>query len=212
VSFKIFLATLVCFYVLSGVAANATLHDLGRAGETYPVVEPDIVAELKERALHNQPTREEMVQKIKHYQPHNLKQLPAATENRTFLVDMTYTLTTDLFDRDGRLLYPKGYTFNPLDYVSFPGGMVVLDGANSKQLNWFKESPYYENHRAKLLISGGYAYELVQKLKRPVFYLTQKVAERLHLAAVPSVVVQQGKNLQVSEVYVPPIQKGHGDE
>jgi len=175
-------------------------------------VEPDIVAELKERALHNQPTREEMVQKIKHYQPHNLKQLPAATENRTFLVDMTYTLTTDLFDRDGRLLYPKGYTFNPLDYVSFPGGMVVLDGANSKQLNWFKKSPYYENHQAKLLISGGYAYELVQELKRPVFYLTQKVSERLHLAVVPSVVVQQGKNLQVSEVYVPPIQEGHGDE
>jgi conjugal transfer pilus assembly protein TraW len=27
------------------------------------------------------------------------------------------------------VLYPKGYSFNPLDYVSYPGVLVVIDGA-----------------------------------------------------------------------------------
>ena len=30
-------------------------------------------------------------------------------------------------DSEGKVLYPKGYTFNPLNYLSFSGGLVVID-------------------------------------------------------------------------------------
>jgi len=183
-------------------SARAITRDLGTVGATYPVIEPDILAELKARVAGNLPTREELLRRIRTYQPGNLRKLPRATENRKFLVDMTYTLDHDVKDHDGRILYPRGYTFNPLDYVSFPGGMVVIDGSDPVQVGWFRKSPYYDNHRARLLVCGGYAHELVERFKRPVYYLTDTVARRLQLAAVPSVIVQKGKKLLVREIHL----------
>ncbi len=182
--------------------------NLGVAGETYPVVEPDVVAELKEQAAKTKKVSDdEFREQIKSYQPEDLHHLPRATMDRTFLVDMTYTLDRDLLDGDGKVIYPRGFTFNPLDYVSFSGGMLVIDGDDPTQVKWFTKTPYANNHRIRLLLSGGYAYKLIEELKRSVFYLTDEIADRLQLAAVPSLVIQQDKKLLVREFLVP--EEGH---
>ncbi len=59
---------------------------------------------------------------------------------------------------------------------------------------------YFKNHRAILLLSGGYAAEVKQELKRPVYYLTRDIAAQLQLKAAPSVVVEQDNKLTVREV------------
>lgn len=177
--------------------AFGVIKNLGTVGETYPIIEPDIIAELKENAVQHQLSREEIVQRIRTYRPHNLQHLPRAGEDKTTLVDMTYTLDRDLLDGDGKVLYPKGFTFNPLDYVPFTGGMVVLDATDPKQMKWFKNSPYFDNHLARLFITGGSAQDLVNAFKRPVFYLTEPIATRLKIEAVPAVVVPRGKNMVV---------------
>ena len=128
--------------------------------------------------------------------------LPQAIEDRTFFVDMSYTLDRDLVDGDGKVIYPKGFTFNPLDYVSFPGGLLVIDGDDPSQIKWFTETPYAENHQVRLLLAGGYASQLTKRFKRSVFYLVDEIAERLQLAAVPSLVIQKGNMLQVQEFLV----------
>lgn len=207
----VYLTTLL-FIILAGSPVLAVTKDLGVTGETYPVVEPDILAEIKKYDRQHQPTKEEILQKVKTYQPPNLQPLPRAAQDRTFLADMTYTFKKDIVDGKGNILYPRGYTFNPLDYYSFHGGMVVIDGSDPDQLKWFEKSPYFNNHQAELLLSGGYAYDLVQQYKRPVFYLTKIIAKRLQLTVVPSVIVQQGKKLQVREVYIPPQVKGAAHE
>ena len=56
-----------------------------------------------------------------------------ARKERTFLVDMTYTLDRDIADEKGNVVYPKGYTFNPLDYITYPGTLVILDGNSPTQ-------------------------------------------------------------------------------
>jgi hypothetical protein len=61
----------------------------------------------------------------------------------------------------------------------------------------------------RLLLSDGYAYELINQFKRSVFYLTDEIADRLHLSAVPSLVIQKGDRLQVREFLVP---EGEHDE
>ncbi len=204
----VYLTTLFIILVGSPVfAAVQDLQDLGVTGETYPVVEPDILVQLRADARQHQPTREEILQKVKTYQPHNLQPLSRASRDRTFPVDMTYTFKKDIVDVKGNIIYPRGYTFNPLDYYTFHGGMVVIDGSDPDQVKWFEKSPYFNNHQARLLLSGGYAYDLVKQYKRPVFYLTDIIARRLQLAAVPAVIVQQGKKLQVREVYIPPVSR-----
>jgi len=176
-------------------AAHPRLEPVGK---TYPIVEQDITKELQQKAttidldaLFNTHNR---------YQPGNLHLLPRASSDRMFTVDLTHTLDHDIKDSQGNLLYPQGFSFNPLRYAGLGGGLVVIDGSDPEQIQWFKGSPYFQNHRAILLLSGGYANELKQALQRPVYYLTHDIAARLQLKAVPSVVVEQDNKLTVREV------------
>ena len=202
--------SLLTFVVLVGGPASGAIKNLGVVGETYPVVEPDVVAELKEEAAKkNRFGDNEFLERMKTYQPEDIHHLPRVIMDRTFLVDMTYTIDRDLLDGDGEVIYPRGFTFNPLDYVSFSGGMLIIDSSDLSQLKWFKETPYADNYRVRLLLSDGYAYKLIEQLKRPVFYLTDEIAGRLQLSAVPSLVIQKDDKLQVRELLVP--EEGHDE-
>ena len=176
-------------------AAHTRLETVGK---TYPIVEQDIREEFKQKAtgidldaLFNTHNR---------YQPANLHTLPRAASDWVFTVDLTHTLDHDIKDSQGNLLYPQGFSFNPLQYAGLSGGLVVIDGSDPEQVEWFKGSPYFQNHRGVLLLSGGYANELKQALQRPVYYLTHDIAARLQLKAAPSVVVEQDNKLTVREV------------
>lgn len=178
----------------------SALTDLGRVGEVYPVIEPDIRTEMQqEAALHWAEQRKAYQERLRTYQPDDLQPLPRARKDRTFLVDMSYTLDHDMKDQTGKVLYPRGFCFNPLEYMHLSIGLVVIDGSDPRQVRWFEESPYKDNHQVKLLISGGYAQDLILRLQRPVYYLSKKIAKRLQLTAVPCVTVQQGKQMQVTE-------------
>jgi conjugal transfer pilus assembly protein TraW len=201
---------ILIFVVLVSGPASGAIKDLGVVGKSYPVVEPDVVAELKEEAARkNRFGDDAFLERMKTYQPEDIHNLPRATMDRTFLVDMTYTLDRDLLDGDGKVIYPRGFTFNPLDYVSFSGGMLVIDGNDPVQVKWFKETPYADNHQVRLLLSDGYAYELIKQLKRSVFYLTDEIAGRMQLSAVPALIIQKGDRLQVREFLLP---EGKHDE
>jgi len=202
VSCNLFPVAVLTVLLIAVSSARATVfHDLGIVGETYPVQEPDVIAETRRNAAMKKDNT--MLERMKTYRPARLHTLPRATADRTFLVDMTYTLDRDLMDADGKVIYPRGFTFNPLDYIPFSGNLVVIDGQDASQVTWLQASPYFENHRARLLLSDGHAPELIETLRHPVFYLTDDIAERLKLRAVPSVVVQKDGKLQVREFYVP---------
>ena len=196
-------------FVITGLLAPACIGEaqaevttnLGTVGTTYPIIEPDVVEQLKERAIHRSTSEQrQLLGQLQKYQPTNMHPLPRATANRSFPVDMTYTLEHDLRDGKGKIIYPKGFTFNLLDYVPFSEGLVIIDGDDPEQVEWFCKSPYARNHRARLLITGGYAYELSRQLQRAVYYLTDVMAKRLQLAAVPAVVVREGDKLWVREI------------
>ena len=176
-------------------AAHTRLEPVGR---TYPIGEQDIREEFKQKAT--QIDLDALFNTHNRYQPANLHPLPRAANDRVFAVDLTHTLDHDIKDSQGNLLYPQGFSFDPLQYVGLSGGLVVIDGSDPEQVEWFKGSPYFQNHRAILLLSGGYAAELKQELKRPVYYLTHDIAARLQLTAAPSVAVEQGNKLTIREV------------
>lgn len=176
-------------------AAHTRLEPVGR---TYSIVEQDIREEFKQKVTGID--IEALLNTHNRYQPANLHPLPRAASDRVFTVDLTHTLEHDIKDSQGNLLYPQGFTFNPLHYARLSGGLVVIDGSDPEQVEWFKGSPYFQNHRAVLLLSGGYAAPLKQELQRPVYYLTDDIAARLQLKAAPSVVVEQASKLTVREV------------
>ncbi|MGB3222838.1 MAG: hypothetical protein WBB23_08550 [Desulforhopalus sp.] len=201
---KISLLFPTIFIVFGACPVFGVVTNLGVVGEVYQVVEPDIAVELRQQAIEkNQIDEDEFLERVKTYQPEDLHHLPRATEDRTFLVDTTYTLDQELVDGNGKVIYPRGFTFNPLDYVSFPGGLLVIDWDDPSQIKWFRKTPYATDHRVRLLLAGGYAYKAIEQLKRSVFYLTDEIAERLQLVAAPSLILQKDNILQVHEILVP---------
>ena len=180
---------------------------LGTVGHVYPVVEPNALAEIQEAAARvdweKAIDQQKKLAMIKNFRPSDLHPLPVSKEDRSFLVDMTYTLDTDIPDGKGGVLYPKSFSFNPLEYVSLTSILVVINAGDRRQVDWFKTSLYADDYRTRLILSGGDYYDLSEELDRPVFYLMDTVARRLHLATVPSVIRQQDNMLLVREVMLP---------
>ena len=179
-------------------ARAGEIVQLEPVGPTSPVIETDLVDELRQRV--RLIDMEQVRQTQERYQPANLHALPRAEKDTTTRVDLTHTLEQDLVDAQGTILYPRGFTFNPLRYVSLSGALVVIDGSDPEQVAWFKGSPYGSNRRALLLLSGGLAAPLRDELRRPVAYLTGDIARRLQVRAVPSVVIEQDNQLVIREV------------
>jgi len=186
------------FLVQAGVCA-----DLGSIGATYPIAERDALAEIEERASAVDwgkafdPKR--MREKIGNYRPGGMEVLPAAKKDRVFQVDVSWTLDFDIPDGRGGILYPRGFSFNPLAYVFLPNILVVIDGDDARQIEWFKASSHAKDHRVMLLLCGGSYTRVMEKLKRPAFYADARIVKRFQLKAVPAVIVQKGAVMEVRE-------------
>jgi conjugal transfer pilus assembly protein TraW len=198
---RVFLSLLIVALPLSGYA-----KDLGAIGTTYPVLERDALEEIEERArqvdwgkLFNAEKNE---QKVKSYKPKDLVRLPRATRDRVRMVDISYTLDFDIPDGKGNILYPKGFTFNPLDYIVYPRTIVVINGSDRKQVEWFKKSSYLKNLNTVLWITDGSYYDLATELGMAVYYANAMIVERFNLMSVPCIIVQKKNLLEVTEVDV----------
>lgn len=180
--------------------------DLGTFGAVYPIAEPDSLSELKEKAAKvdwkRHLDREKLTRKVRSFMPKDLKRLPAARRDRAFLSDLSYSLDVDIPDGKGGILYPKGYTFNPLDYIRFQRTIVVINGKDRRQVEWFRNSPWFKDVNAMLLLTDGSYFPLGDRLRRPVFYANSLIVGRLGLKAVPSVAQQKGRYLEVREYAV----------
>jgi conjugal transfer pilus assembly protein TraW len=194
------------------VASTAVARDLGTFGAVYDIVEKDALKELEEKArsvdFSKAMDRNALVRRARDFTPEEVKEtrmIGPARKDRTFLVDMTYTLERDIKDDKGNTVYPSGFAFNPLSYLAYPRALVILNGKRPEQIRWFKESPYAKDAQVTLLLTDGSYSELSVPLNRPVFYANAKLIEAFRIQAVPSVVRQSGPYVEVKEVFVPPI-------
>ena len=204
-----FFSALALFVLVLSSPGYAAIHDLGIFGRTYPILEKDAVEELKSRAAAVDWGKvfnpEKMGKAIRDYKP-DTRDLPTTLESRNRLVDISYSLEIDIPDGKGGVLYPRGYTFNPLAYVKFSKTLVVINGDDPIQVEWFLTTDYAEAFDTVLLITDGSYFDLAQKLKRQVFYATARIIDRLQLRAVPTVARQSGTYMEISEIALPQIQ------
>ncbi len=194
------------FFLVFGSTAYAVIARIGTFGRTYPILEPDALKEFETRAaqvdwskVFNKKTYEKA---IENYHP-DLVHLPRTQKKATRLVNMTYTLPFDIPDGKGGILYPRGYTFNPLNYIKFSQTLVVINGNDPEQVKWFKHSRYADDYNVMLLLSEGAYYHLEHKLGQPVYYASTDIVRRFQLRSVPCIVRQNGKHMEVKEIVVP---------
>lgn len=162
-------------------------------GRTWPIAEPDAMAEIEARAARQPVDMARNFGPRANWSAMQAASLGIATHARTRSVVPFYTLDFDIKLPDGTLLYPKGYTFNPLTYVSLPQRLVIV---HPQDLGWAIRTARPGDF---ILLTAGDALALGEKVGRPLFILEERVKERLGLTVAPVIVAQQGQKLILTE-------------
>lgn len=161
-------------------------------GKTYPIIEPDALAEIEAR-VERTPFDPKAFGDESDWTALQSPVLPAATEHAIRRVIPFFSLGFDIPDKDGNILYPAGYTFNPLEYLRLPSRLIIV-GEN--QLEWGLGQA---NPGDMVIMSGGNALAAQRERNVSVFKLEDQVRERLDLRVVPSIVEQDGTVFIVEE-------------
>lgn len=182
---------------------------LGSVGQVYEIAEGDALKEMQQKAAQIDWEKyfSKAGEKASSYRPEQQVSLPRALQAETRLVDVSYTLETDVPLPDGSGVYPKGYVINPLEMVQFPETMVVLNGSDRDQVNWFKKSKYSTDPSVFVIITDGDFADLERELKRPIYFATSQIVEKFDIRVIPSVAKQSGKKMEIAEIDITPKKK-----
>ncbi len=206
------LAALAGWPVVSAVRAA----DHGQMGETFPIIETDLLATIETRLrtleanggierLQNQ-MREQAVASVRRPKP--VEGLTPATARREWIYDPSMVLEDDIVDAKGNLIAPRGTRVNPLDHVALGQDLVFVDGSDAAQIDWAVRT--YSAPRAKVIFVAGSPFDAMKPYQRRYWFdqggqLTARFGIRHTPAVVTGAPVSSGvKALKVSEVPLAP--------
>jgi conjugal transfer pilus assembly protein TraW len=167
-------------------------------GKTYPIIEPDALAEIEARVQRSSWNGAALFGDPASWSATKSALLVPALKNRTRHVAPTYTLTLDIPDarqgQEGKILYPKGYQFNPLDYVKMPGRLIVVPDS---LIAWGRGQLRPGD---MLLLTGGNIVQQINAYRDAIYLLEPKIKERFQLSHAPVIVSQDGNRLRLDEI------------
>lgn len=192
-------ASIAALIVGSLLLASAARADTSTIGRTWPIAEPDAMAEIEARAARQPANIREKFGPRSAWSALKGATLATARENRVRNVVPFHTLDTEIRLPDGKLLYPKGFTFNPLTYVSLPQRLVIV---HPRDLGWALKTATLTDW---IILTGGGdprddALSLGERHGRALFMLEERVKDRLGLTVAPVIVRQVGQKLELTEV------------
>ena len=151
----------------------------------YPIAEPDLLQELenqKSRFIsYLQRERERIKEEVLSLKGE--KTIPAK-KSFSYEIDPTYCLEKDIYTLQNnrwKVLYPKGYCFNPIFFVPDPPPIFVFNACNEKEREKVKELT--KNLKDYILVSSGCPLKKLKNLKfeRPVYLLTSELQKKLKI-------------------------------
>ncbi|WP_373441123.1 conjugal transfer protein TraW [Sphingobium sp. Z007] len=169
-----------------------------KIGRVWPIAEPDALSEIEGRAA-QVPDMKSAFGPRQNWSAMKAATLGIAHVDRNRTVVPFYTLDQDIRLADGKLLYAKGYSFNPLAYVSLPQRLIVV---HPRDLAWALRTARPADF---ILLAAGTpgdadAITLGERHGRALFLLEERVKVRLGLTVAPVFVAQAGQKLVLTEV------------
>ena len=188
-------AMIVGAMILAG-SARAETSTIGR---TWPIAEPDAMAEIEAAAAKQPADIAPRFGPRSQWSALKAAPLGVAEKDRVRSVVPFYTIDQEIRLPDGKLLYPKGFTFNPLTYVSLPQRLIIV---HPRDLGWALKTAALTDWI--ILTADGDAKDdalsLGEKHGRALFILEERVKERLGLTVAPVIVRQSGQKFELTEV------------
>ena len=203
-------AMLVAAGVVACVA-SASAEDLGVRGATWPVAEPDLLAEIEARlvgmersgelARFEDEARERARRKLA--APDAVPGIAPAREERSRLFDPGITVARDIRTADGALIAAAGTRVNPLERVTLVRDLLFVDGRRPGEIAWALTREEESGRPAKIVLLAGRPLELMRRYRRSFFFdQGGRLAARLGLRFTPSLVEPAGSRLRITEIPV----------
>lgn len=194
--------------LLLGSSAKANAEDLGIYGQTYAIIEPDMLVMLEKKAkkfvasgAYDKWKKESIARATATFKEPPPSGTGHATVARDYLFDPSVILKQDIADLNGRVFVPKGARVNPLDYVSLQQPLYLFDGRDPAQSAWAAKQN--RKIRGVLILTAGRWIDVSKKMGQRVFFdQAAQIANRFGIDGVPASVTQEGKFLRVIETPV----------
>ena len=195
------------------MTANAMSEQLTAIGPTYPIAEPHLLEQIRDRLIALEQSGE-LSRRQSQAQAHAVNtalhpqanaELHAATVARNYAFDPSFTLDRNIADAQGQLMFAAGTRLNPLEWVTMSQHLLFLDATQANQVKLARQLIDFYRGQVKPILVAGRPAELMKSWHRPV-YFDQKglLVKRLGIAAVPAIVSQEGMLLRVNELVVQP--------
>ncbi len=192
---------------LAVVSVAGHAKDLGVRGATWPVAEPDLLAQIEARLLEMERSgalarledeaRANARRKLE--EPDPARGIAPATRERSRLWDPAIAVARDIRTADGALIAAAGTRVNPLERTTLARDLLFVDGRREAEIDWALS----HDRPAKIVLLAGRPLDLMRRHRRPFFFdQGGRLAARFEIAATPSLVEQAGTRLRITEVPV----------
>ena len=200
------------------VVAGAAAKDLGTRGASWPVTESDLLEEIAARlqemdasgklARLQEQAREQARRSLE--EPAPVAGIAPAVERRTRRFDPSITVAKDLVGPDGEVIAAAGTRINPLDHAPPAGELLFIDGRRASEVAWAlsraraPDGARAENPAAKIILLAGRPFDLMRRHGRPFYFdMGGTLAARFGVRATPTLAVQNGSFLRLTEIPLP---------
>ncbi len=162
-------------------------------GRVWPIAEVDAMAEIAAKVATLPKDMRQHLGSRHRWSALRAAALAPASADRVRSVIPFYTLEFDVRLTDGRVLYPKGFSFNPLTFVKLPQRLVIV---HPRDLDWALRTARPSDF---VIVTAGDAIELTERSGRAIYLLEERMKTRLGLTVAPVIVAQSGHKLILSE-------------
>ena len=188
-------------------ALTASARDLGARGATWPVAEPDLLAEIEAR-LDGMIASGELARLEEEARAHARRSLEApepvpgiapATAWRSRRFDPAVTVAEDIVGTDGVLIAAAGTRIDPFAHAPLTRDLLFVDGRREAEVTWAlaHEEP------AKIVLLAGRPLDHMRRHGRAFYFdAGGRLAERFAVQATPTLLVRDGAYLLLTEVPV----------
>ncbi|WP_239806059.1 type-F conjugative transfer system protein TraW [Croceicoccus hydrothermalis] len=205
---RVFLAALVGLAIgpfLPGLP-EARAVDHGQMGESWAVIEPDLMEVIKAKLEEARRTgrldqmNQQFANRVKErvMRPVPVGGIRPAQEDRVWEFDPAVTIERDIHDHKGNLIAMAGQRVNPLDTVALTQRLVFVNGDSDAELSWAMAQG--DDQQAKIIFVNGSPFEQM-KVHQRRFYFDQSgtLSEHFGIEHTPALVEQDGKILVIRE-------------
>ena len=188
----------------AGLPSGASAKDLGVRGATWPVAEPDLLAQVELQLLEMQRSgdlarletqaRARARQQLE--EPDPVPGIAPARTKRTRLFDPAIVVERDIRTPDGMLIAAAGTRIDPLARMTLARDLLFVDGRRNAEIAW----ALGRKRPSKIVLLAGRPLDLMRRHSRPFFFDTGgRLAARFGLRFTPASVEQAGTRLRISE-------------